>query len=151
MDGAGHNNAQEGADGEIAMMRWLEERGVELLHVNRVLRAHEDHKFIAGIPDGAGRLNGDTFLIECKHTQAWPDFLTRDGELKTTSHPYYQIIGLLEIFNIEQCWLMCQVANQEPFLAAIVQRNRAVFNGRMLNRLWDFYINHMLPMAFRAL
>ena len=89
-------------------------------------------------------------LIEVKRTnQDKPDFLTPKREkLKKRHNYYYQVQGLMEIFNLDKCYFIVQKgdAPQEP---EIIKRKQDFFNNDMLGKLNAFYFNHFLPAVMK--
>ena len=121
---------------------------------NRRLTAHTHYKFIAGEPDGILTSGGRTYLLECKYTeQVKPDFLS-DQSIDGVNHKdnyYYQVIGLLEIFNLDVCWFAVQIKGESEMRLFYIHRNTKFFNEDMLPQLHRFYFGAMLPNIVRPL
>ena len=82
--------------------------------------------------------------MECKYTiKSNPDFLNGD-QIKQTHDYYYQIIGMMEIFNLNSCWLVVKISSNTPFIVR-VERNIQSFNTAMLPQLHRFYFGAILP------
>ena len=124
---------------------------------NRGLTAHEDYKFIAGAPDGILTSVGIQYLLECKYTEKkTPHFLTYNNRneidgVNPADEYYYQVIGLLEIFNLDVCWFAVQIKGESEMRLFYIHRNTKFFNEDMLPQLHRFYFGAMLPNIVRPL
>lgn len=127
--------------------------GVEISHPS--LTADSKHKFLAGSPDGIGKHDNETFLLEYKapyslfegeKDAADAQFLCQrdDGISLSKKHNYfYQIQGLLHIFQLPYCILV--VAGHSDFVFVRVDRDDVFFRSRMFEQLREFYFRAILP------
>lgn len=139
--------------------------------VNRIthlgLSTHKNHHFLGGSPDGiASSSNGTSYLLEYKNpyvletdkltplegaTSRRISFLSFDKslpsvsslQLKKTHDYFYQVQGLLEIFDLPFCHFV--VGGWNSFVVLTVQRDHEFFNSVMLPKLRSFYFGAVLP------
>ena len=115
--------------------------GIEISHPS--LTADSENKFLAGLPDGIGILDNEKFLLEYtapyslfeENNAVDAQFLyNRDDGISLSKKPnhFYQIQGLLHIFQLSYCKLV--VAGHSNFV--FVGVNRDVFlRNRMFEQL----------------
>ena len=64
---------------------------------------------------------------------------------------YYQVIGLLEIFNLDVFWFAVKMKSNRKTLLFFIHRNTHFFNTKMLRQLHSFYFGAVLPNIVRPL
>ena len=159
----GNEATKYGHNMEAELERWFIEQypATEVVHMG--LSSHPKFKYMAGSPDGIGidTLSDERFLLEYKapyglktsETSVYnaPDLIPsfflakKDGQLtlKKRHDFYFQIQGLLEVFDLPYCMLV--VAGFDSKCAVRVERDRDVFERVMLPKLRQFYFGAILP------
>jgi hypothetical protein len=126
--------------------------GIKIEHPS--LTADKKHKFLAGSPDGIANLTNENFLLEYKapyslfqsgKAASEANFLSQsaDPQLSKRHNYFYQIQGLLHIFNLQYCLLV--VAGAEDFAYIKVMREEDFFREKMFDKLRNFYFGAILP------
>lgn len=153
--GAPTGSNVHGATAELRLVQKLERdiqrsrsgsvviEGIEFKVIDRPkgLRVHNDHRFIAGEPDGILRFGGHRYLLEIKSSPT--SIISRDGR-RTAA--YYQVISLMEIFNLPWCLLLVTIdGGQNIHSSVAIRRDKRYFVTEMLPVLKRFYIEAILP------
>jgi len=156
---AGNEATRYGHEMEGVIEQYVKSEYVDIEIRHSGLVAHQSWKYLAGSPDGVGRVQGTDFLLEYNapyahyksrtsvHEAAKTKgfFITvKDGvyDLRRSHDYFYQVQGLMEIFNLPYC--IIAVAGFDSFVSVKVERDREFFND-ILDKLTHFYFGAILP------
>jgi len=137
---------------EKIMEETVKERNPGITITHPSLTVDTSNKFLAGSPDGVATFQGTDFLLEYKAPYSLyvteeparsAKFITKTGQLNSRHDYFYQIQGLLHIFDLPFCMLV--VAGFDDFYFVRVDRDNEFFLEKMFYKLRTFYFGALLP------